>query len=70
MSLLSPIKKRLSPRKDLAGRNIKTVINRLSTQTRTSSYSWSYITDEAVYENTSNGKKLHSHEVSGRIRDV
>lgn len=64
--MLSVIKDIFIPTKDYAGRNINTVIERLSAQTKTDFHAWSYLADCAVYENTQTGMRVYRHEISGR----
>lgn len=47
-----------SPR-DASGQKIEQVINRLATQNNSNVYAWSYIKEEAVYENTATGKRVY-----------
>ncbi len=61
--MLSIIKEVFIPNKDYAGRNIDTVITRLAARTGTDRYSWSYINETSVYENTKTGLRVYPHEV-------
>ncbi|MEZ8824509.1 hypothetical protein [Vibrio sp. 10N.261.55.A7] len=62
--MLSVIKQLFVPTKDYAGRNINAVIDRLAVQTGTNAYSWSYLAEKSVYENTETGMSVYPHEVS------
>jgi hypothetical protein len=64
MKLLNIVKEIFVPEKDYANRRIDDVISRLSLQTQTNFYDWSYIREESVYENTRNGMRVYPHEVS------
>ncbi|MDG3085097.1 hypothetical protein P7F88_02880 [Vibrio hannami] len=62
--MLSVIKELFVPQKDYAGRNIDNVIHRLALQTGTDTFSWSYLKELSVYENTSTGMRVYPHEVA------
>lgn len=64
MKLLNIVKEIFVSEKDYANRRIDDVISRLSLQTQTNFYDWSYIREESVYENTINGMRVYPHEVS------
>ncbi|CAE6898326.1 hypothetical protein ACOMICROBIO_EPCKBFOG_01325 [Vibrio sp. B1FLJ16] len=61
--MLSVIKEMLIHHKDYSGHDIDTVISQLAAQTRTEAYIWSYIEEQSVYENTSNGMRVYPHEL-------
>jgi len=62
--MLTVIKQLFIPKKDYAGRHIDTVIERLSMQTGTKTYDWSYLAELSVYENTQTGMRVYPHEVA------
>ncbi|BDU37848.1 hypothetical protein MADA3029_30038 [Vibrio nigripulchritudo MADA3029] len=62
--MLASLKALFASRKDHSGRNINTVIARLAIQTGSNVHAWSYIEQDAVYENTFNGQKIYSHELA------
>lgn len=64
MKLLNIVKEIFVSEKDYANRRIDEVISRLSLQTQTNFYDWSYIREESVYENTRNGMRVYPHEVA------
>jgi hypothetical protein len=64
--MLNVIKEIFVPRKDYAGRDIDTVIERLAAQTNSTRYDWSYIKEERVYENTLTGARIYPHELNKR----
>lgn len=64
MKLLNIVKEIFVSEKDYANRRIDDVISRLSLQTQTNFYDWSYIREESVYENTRNGMRVYPHEVA------
>lgn len=61
--MLSTIRDIFISHKDYAGRDIDSVIMRLSAQTNTDPLVWSYIREQSVYENTTNGMKIYPHEL-------
>jgi hypothetical protein len=61
--MLSAIKELFTPHKDYAGRHIDAVIDRLAAQTGTEPHAWSYLREQAVYENTLNGMRIYPHEL-------
>ncbi|WP_047042128.1 hypothetical protein [Vibrio mexicanus] len=62
--MLTVIKNIFIPKKDYAGRNINTVIERLAAQTKTNVHAWSYLPELAAYENTLTGMRVYRHETS------
>ena len=64
MKLLNIMKEIFTSDKDYANHKTNEVINRLSLQTQTNFYDWSYISEESVYENTINGMRVYPYEVS------
>ncbi|AEX22151.1 hypothetical protein OTK59_20395 [Vibrio natriegens] len=61
--MLSAIKEMLVHPKDYSGHDVDTVISQLAAQTSTEPYIWSYIEEQSVYENTSNGMRVYPHEL-------
>ncbi len=57
------IKEMLTHPKDYAGHDVDMVISQLAAQTGTETYVWSYIEEQSVYENTSNGMRIYPHEL-------
>ncbi len=61
--MLSAIKEMLIHPKDYAGHDVDAVISQLAAQTGTDTYIWSYIQEQSVYENTSNGMRIYPYEL-------
>ncbi len=61
--MLYAIKEMLTHPKDYSGHDVDIVISQLAAQTGTGAYVWSYIEEQSVYENTSNGMRVYPHEL-------
>ena len=59
-------KQLLNSEKDSHGININRRIRSLSLQTKTNEYEWSYLKDDGVYENTSDGSRIYPYEIADR----
>ncbi|GLS91723.1 hypothetical protein GCM10007916_27930 [Psychromonas marina] len=61
--MLSIIQALFTRTEDHAGRDIDKVIKRLASKMGTTPYAWSYIKEQSVYENTTNGMRVYPHEL-------
>lgn len=62
--MLAKVKRLFRSKRDANGRRIDQVINSLATQDRSSVYAWSYIEDQAYYQNTVSGKCVYLMGIS------
>jgi len=63
--MLTLVKGFLRSQRDASGQRVDQVISRLAMQDGSNTYSWSYITEEAAYENTATGKRVY---IAGRSK--
>ncbi|WP_354623065.1 hypothetical protein [Psychromonas sp. MME2] len=61
--MLYSIKRLFTRTEDYAGRDIDKVIASLAVNSGTPAHVWSYLKEQAVYENTVNGLRVYPHEV-------
>lgn len=57
--MLTSVKSFFRSQRDANGQKVDQVINRLAMQNNTDTYAWSYIQDEASYENTVTGQRVY-----------
>lgn len=62
--MMKIVKSLFTSKKDAAGNKVDRVITMLAAQANNSAFAWSYIEEEAYYENTTNGRRVYSYEVS------
>lgn len=63
-TMISVFKDLFIPSKDYAGRPVDQVISDLAANTGTDAYTWSYLEEQSVYEDTINGLRVYPHEVA------